>query len=79
MVNRVKTKAAGEIDKLNENDAVAVLSYVSELQASRKSQSKENPINDELIVSLANAHENRRAQQVTEWERLRRQSVQHAA
>ena len=28
---------------------------------------------DDLIVSLANAHENRRARQVTEWERMRRQ------
>ncbi len=26
---------------------------------------------DELIASLANAHENRRARQVTEWERIR--------
>lgn len=29
---------------------------------------------DELIVSLANTHENRRARQVTEWERMRRQN-----
>ncbi|HEV7700889.1 MAG TPA: hypothetical protein VGO43_11715 [Pyrinomonadaceae bacterium] len=25
---------------------------------------------DDIIVSLANAHENRRARQVTEWQRL---------
>ncbi|HQZ97457.1 MAG TPA: hypothetical protein PLP21_14140 [Pyrinomonadaceae bacterium] len=29
---------------------------------------------DDLIVTLANAHENRRARQVTEWERMRRQN-----
>lgn len=29
---------------------------------------------DDVIISLANASENRRARQVTEWERLRRQS-----
>lgn len=28
---------------------------------------------DDVIYSLANASENRRARQVTEWERLRRQ------
>ena len=30
---------------------------------------------DELIAHLANAHENRRARQVTEWERIPRQYV----
>ena len=34
-----------------------------------------NTVADELIVSLANAYENKRAQQVTEWERLGYQSV----
>ncbi|MFT3744422.1 MAG: hypothetical protein QM785_09005 [Pyrinomonadaceae bacterium] len=29
---------------------------------------------DDLIVSLSNAHENRRARQVTEWESMRRQN-----
>ena len=29
---------------------------------------------DDLIVTLANAHENRRARQVTEWERMRHKS-----
>lgn len=29
---------------------------------------------DDLLVSLSSAHENRRARQVTEWERMRRSS-----
>ena len=29
---------------------------------------------DDLIVTLANAHENRRARQVTEWEHMRHQN-----
>ncbi|MGH7782546.1 MAG: hypothetical protein ACREO5_01705, partial [Candidatus Binatia bacterium] len=61
MVNRSELKVAGEIDKLNDVDRAAVLSYVSEALSSQKNQNKENP-NDELIGSLANAHENRRAQ-----------------
>lgn len=77
MVNRNNTKLAREIDDLNENDTIAVLSYISELLSSRKPKSKENPLNDELIVSLSDAYENKRARQVTEWER--RQRVQRVA
>jgi len=72
MVNRNNPNVAREIDKLNENDS----SYISELLSSRKLQSKENPLNDELIGSLSDAYENKRARQVTEWER--RQRVQRA-
>ncbi len=34
---------------------------------------------DDIIASLANAPENRRARQVTEWELLRRQTLRQAA
>ena len=35
-------------------------------------------MNDDVILSLANAYENKRARQVSEWEHLRR-FVRHAA
>ena len=79
MANRIYHNVTGEIDKLNENDTQAVLSYISRLLSSRKSQSRENPINDDLILSLSDAYENKRARQVVEWERLGRQSFQRAA
>jgi hypothetical protein len=79
MVNRTKRNAAGEIDKLNEADRAAVISYVSEVISSQKNRSKENLVNDELIGALANAPENRRAQQVTEWEQMRRLRLSRAA
>ncbi len=79
MVNRVNAHITGEIDKSNENNTLAAPGYVSDLLSSRKTQSKDNPISDELIVSLSDAYENKRARQVTEWERLRRQNVQRAA
>ena len=41
MVNRMNRNVAGELDKLNENDTQAVLSYISRLLSSRRSQSKE--------------------------------------
>lgn len=34
---------------------------------------------DDVIVSLIDAHENRRARQVNEWEMLRRRSMRFAA
>ncbi len=77
MANRTNTSITREIDKLNDNDTLAVLSYISELISTRSSQSKES-INDELIVSLSDSYENIRARQVTEWERLRRQAVQRS-
>ena len=75
MVNRINTNVIPEIDKLNDNDPQAVLSYISELLSSRNSQFKDNPINDDLILTLSDAYENQRARQVTEWEKLRRQNV----
>lgn len=78
MVNRIDRRVAGEIDKLNENDSLAVLSYISELLSSRKSQPKDTLINDDLIMSLSDAYENKRARQVVEWERLGRQNVRQS-
>ena len=75
MVNRKHPNTAGEIDKLNESDRKAVRSYAS----SQKNRSTENIVNDELIGTLAGAHENQRAQQVTEWEHMRRLSLSKAA
>lgn len=79
MVNRNKQHAGHDTDKINESDRVAVLSYISELLPPKKKHSQEIPVSDELIVSLADAHENRRAQQVTEWEQMRRRSMHQTA
>ena len=67
MVNRTNHINAREIDKLNDKDA-AILNY--QPLPSPRIQFKDNPFNDDLIASLSNAYENRRAQQVVEWERL---------
>ena len=69
MVKRIDKSVHGKIDRLNEQDEAAVLTNINHVLSSVRSQSKESPLTDELIVSLAEAYENRRAQQVTEWER----------
>lgn len=79
MVKRKNDNVASEIDKLNENETLAVLNYISELLSTRLPKPKENTLNDDLIVSLQDAYENKRARQVFEWERVRRQNHKRAA
>ncbi len=79
MVKQNNTNVANEINKLNENESSAVLDYISTLLTKRNSKSKDNQSSDDLIVSLSDAYENKRARQVVEWERVRRQNVQRAA
>jgi hypothetical protein len=81
MVKNMNTNVANEINKLNDTEASAVLNYISEILTKRtaKNKSRENSTNDDLIVSLSDAYENKRARQVFEWEKARRQNVQRAA
>ena len=80
MVKRTNQNIASEIDKLDENETSAVLQYISQLLSARITQQKINSFqNDDLIVSLADARENKRARQVFEWERVRRQNAHRAA
>lgn len=76
MVNQTNTNVARSKNTSNEKEN-AFPGYSFGLHSSRKSQSKENPLNDDLIMSLSEAYENKRARQVTEWER--RQNLQPAA
>ena len=78
MVKQTHQNIAGEIDKLNDNDAIAVVNYISQLLSNRISKSKETKSNDDLILSLSDAYENRRARQVVEWEKVRRQNAQRS-
>ena len=79
MFRQTNENIADKIDKLNETEILAVANYVSQILSSRSTKSKENLTNDDLIVSLSNAYENKRARQVFEWERTRRQNVQRNA
>ena len=79
MVKNAKQTIVGEIDKLNETETLAVVTYISELLSKRLQKSKDAKTSEELIVSLSDAYENRRARQVFEWEKARRQNVYRAA
>jgi hypothetical protein len=72
MVRRTNKRVVSEIDKLNEYETSAVLDFISELRSSRSPRLIEIQPNDDLIVTLSDAYENKRARQVFEWERVRR-------
>ncbi|MGI8786304.1 MAG: hypothetical protein ACR2HG_00900 [Pyrinomonadaceae bacterium] len=78
MVKRTNPKIASQIEKLNDTEIQAVVRYISQLLSNRINKLKEPKSNDDLILSLADAYENRRARQVFEWERARRQNAQRA-
>jgi hypothetical protein len=82
MVRQTNSKIVREIDKLNEHETLAVLDYISQLLSTRQfpiSASSENQLNDDLIASLSEKRENRCAQQVVEWEKVRRRGQHHRA
>lgn len=79
MVSQTNQIIVSEINKLNENESLAVAAYISQLLSKRISKQKDNFSNDDLIVSLSDAYENKRARQVLEWEKVRRQNALRAA
>ena len=76
MVNRINAESSRKRDKLYKTDATTARGHQSEEPFARRSI--DGSMSDDVIASLANAHENRRARQVTEWESMRGQSVQRA-
>ena len=76
MVNRINKTPDGELDNLTAQDAAAAINYISESLSSRIPRPKDNLRFDALVLSLSNALENKRARQVTEWERIRQRNFQ---
>jgi hypothetical protein len=68
MANRINTKRPFDTAK----DGMNAVNFESDRSTQR---SQPFSVSDDLIIALANAYENKRAQQVTEWERLGYQSV----
>ena len=66
MVKRTNETPSRQIDKSNENE------NNSRLLSAPSSKSN---LSDDLIVSLSDAYENKRARQVVEWEKLGKRSI----
>jgi hypothetical protein len=70
MANRINRDTAREIPNRSQKDAQSA-GYMFGSTATRNYTNNEHYALDEVIAHLANAHENRRARQVSEWERMR--------
>lgn len=78
MVNRDKTKIRRTNEPSELTPSNASFNPASAKRRSARPAKKDRTANDDIIASLSNAYENKRARQVFEWELLRRGSVGHA-
>lgn len=67
-----REKLAFKLDRLSEGEIQELLEYLSIMESMKLDRSAESAIEDELLLMLASARENRRARQVYEWESARR-------
>ncbi|HET6862203.1 MAG TPA: hypothetical protein VFH91_04125 [Pyrinomonadaceae bacterium] len=70
---------ASKLDALSETELQEVLDYVSMIESMRRSMGATTGNEEELLTTLADAHENRRARQAFEWESVRRKAERRAA
>lgn len=63
-----------KLDQLSEGEVQELLEYLQIMESMKADNSEEGAIEDELLILLASARENRRARQVYEWESIRRQT-----
>jgi hypothetical protein len=75
-----RQRLALKLDALNDTEVKEVLDYISIMESMRRAETALPGLwEDELVAVLANAHENRRAQQAYEWETVRRRAERRAA
>lgn len=74
-----RERLAFKLDALTETEVKEVLDYISIMESMRRATARPGVWEDELIASLADSRENRRAQQAFEWESARRRSERRAA
>jgi hypothetical protein len=72
-----RQELALKLERLSDSDIVEVLQYVALIESSQK------PVlaaawDDELVATLSEAQENRRARQAFAWESLRRRAERRA-
>ena len=81
MANNVNQRQflALKLDAMNEAELGEVLDYVSTMESKRRSKTASSVGEDELLTTLADARENRRARQAYEWEVVRRKAERRAA
>jgi len=81
MANNVNQRQflALKLDAMSEAELGEVLDYVSALESKRRTKPAAAVSEDELLATLVDARENRRARQAYEWEVVRRKAERRAA
>ena len=70
---------ASKVEALSETEVGEVLDYISTIESSRRAKVTSGTPDDEVVMDLADARENRRARQAFEWEAVRRKAEKRAA
>jgi len=70
---------ASKLEALSETEVGEVLDYISTMESSRRAKTNSAALDDEIVMALADAQENRRARQAFEWEAVRRKAEKRAA
>ena len=68
-----------KLDVLNDSEVREVLDYISIMETMRRSAMTDGLWEDDLVSTLADAQENRRARQAYEWEAVRRRAERRAS
>jgi hypothetical protein len=74
-----RQRLALKLDLLNDSEVVEVLDYISIMESMRRATALAGGWEDDLISLLADARENKRAQQAFEWESVRRRAERRAS
>jgi len=70
---------ASKVEALTETEVGEVLDYISTMESDRRTKMTSGTLDDEVVMDLADAQENRRARQAFEWEAVRRKAEKRAA
>jgi len=68
-----------KVEALTETEVGEVLDYISTMESDRRTKTTSGTLDDEVVMDLADAQENRRARQAFEWEAVRRKAEKRAA
>ena len=81
MANNVNQRQflALKLETMSEAEVVEVLDYISTMESKRRSRTAASVGDDDLMTTLVDAQENRRARQAHEWEAVRRKAERRAA
>lgn len=80
MVKRLSQRQllATKLDSLDDSEVCELLNHIAMIESMRQSGSTLSSGEDEIVARLAEARENRRAQQAFEWEAARRRAERQA-